>query len=127
MAETNKYDLLIVGAGFAGSTAALTAAKSGLSVALFDHSQFAGTKIVLGNLFISTAAANLIDDFENCAPLERYVKQQAYCVMSKESSLSLEFDSENYNPYPHNNLWTINRTKFDPWYARLSTLYGAKL
>ena len=45
MFETDKYDLIIVGAGPAGATAALYAHRAGLRVCLVDKARFPRDKI----------------------------------------------------------------------------------
>lgn len=127
MPEKSKYDVVIAGAGFAGSTAALVAARAGLSVALLESSQFMGSKIVLGSLMISTVIKRLIPDLEEKAPLERFIRTRRYSCLTADSALSLDLENEKYNQPPHNNLWTISRKKFDPWYALQSVEEGAVL
>ena len=127
MSEDKIYDVLVVGAGFAGSTAALVAARKGLKVALLDRSEFMGSKIVMGSLIRTTILKELIPDFESKAPLERFIRAQRFICLTEDSSLSMEYDDQKYYEPPHNNLWSIKRGKFDPWYAQQAGDAGAEL
>lgn len=48
--ETRRFDLIVIGAGPAGASAAITAAKSGLHVALVDRTRFPRDKLCGGGL-----------------------------------------------------------------------------
>lgn len=45
---THRFDLLVLGSGPAGSAAAITAARAGLSVALIDKAAFPRDKLCVG-------------------------------------------------------------------------------
>ena len=127
MEQEKNYDVLVVGGGFAGTTAAIVAARAGLKVAVFDFTEFMGSKIVLGNLITSSTVQKLIPDFEKSAPLERFIKSHKYICLSEDSSLSVEYEDEKFYTSPYNHLWAINRKKFDPWYLKQAEEAGATI
>ena len=50
MADDEKFDAVVVGAGPAGTAAAITMAKAGLQVALLERGAKPGSKNVMGGI-----------------------------------------------------------------------------
>lgn len=59
----DSFDVLVIGAGPAGSAAAATVARAGLSVALIDKAQFPRNKLC-GGLFTGRSAAHMAEIFD---------------------------------------------------------------
>ena len=69
-----KFDVVIAGAGPAGSTAALALARAGLKVAIFERGEQPGAKNMFGGvLYYTDVLRQLLPDFWEQAPIERYV------------------------------------------------------
>ncbi|MCE1245693.1 MAG: FAD-dependent oxidoreductase [Firmicutes bacterium] len=126
MSQEDRFDILVVGAGYAGSTAALITARSGLKVGLIERGEFLGSKIVMGNLLYSGVLRQIIPDLEENAPLERFIRRRRFCCLNGESAASFEFESQKYNESPHNDLWSVRRDRFDPWLASQVEAAGGK-
>lgn len=121
------FDAIVVGAGPAGSSAALTMAKSGLDVALLERGEFPGEKNMFGGvLHRLTALEDVFPDFWNQAPLERHIVKKALTFMTGESSFNVNFDTEASDRPPYNG-YTISRPKFDRWLAEEAVKAGATL
>ena len=56
--STEKFDVVIVGAGPAGSTAALALAQAGLKVAVFERGEKPGQKNMFGGILHYSEALN---------------------------------------------------------------------
>ncbi len=126
MDRENMFDVLVIGAGYAGCTAALITAKSGLHVGLVERGVFLGSKIVMGNLLNSYILRQIIPDLEEEAPLERFIRRRRYCCLNSESAASFEFESQKLNESPHNDLWSVRRDRLDPWLARQVEAAGGR-
>lgn len=69
--EKISFDLIVVGAGLAGSTAAAIAARNGLKVALIERGQNPGGKNFFGGAVYTNALEEIYPDFwDRKPPLE---------------------------------------------------------
>ena len=124
---TEKFDAAIVGAGPAGTTAALALAQAGLSVAFFERGEQPGSKNMFGGVLYYTEALNkLIPDFWKQAPIERYVTKHVVTFVTPGSSFSIAFTDREFGQPPYNGV-TLLRSKFDRWYAQKAQEAGAFL
>jgi electron transfer flavoprotein-quinone oxidoreductase len=120
-----KYDLIVVGAGPAGTTAALEAARAGLKCVLFDRAEEPGQKNMFGGVFHYSEALNdLIPEYWTQAPVERYVTKYLTTMVSPEASISFTFQDQRFAQEPFNG-FTLLRSKFDRWYVEKAREAGA--
>ena len=98
------YDLVVIGSGPAGSAAALTAAKAGLSVALLDKSPFPRDKLCGGG--VTGRSVRYLHDIFDIAPSDAMFLQSTH--------VRLAFDgraiSQQHTPTP---LYMTMRSAFD--------------
>ncbi len=124
----DKFDVIVVGAGPAGTSAAITAAKAGLHVALLERGEYAGAKNVQGAILYTKNLADIIPDFwkdPNC-PMERYITQQNVMITGDDSAVRGGFVSDKWTKEPHN-CYSIIRVNFDKWYAKKAEEAGAEI
>ena len=125
--STEKFDVVIVGAGPAGSTAALALAQAGSKVALFERGEEPGQKNMFGGILHYSESLNeLIPDFWTHAPVERYITRYTTTFLTSNSSLSSSFADNEFAQPPYNG-FTLLRAKFDRWYAQQAQEAGAFL
>jgi electron transfer flavoprotein-quinone oxidoreductase len=121
------FDAIVVGAGPAGSSAALTMSRAGLDVALLERGAFPGEKNMFGGvLHRLTALEDVFPDFWDQAPWERHIVKKNLTFMTKGSSFSVSFDNEAADTPPYNG-YTVYRPKFDNWLAQEAVKAGATL
>ena len=88
---TLRYDVAVLGAGAAGLMAAIEAGKRGLRVALIDHAERAGKKILISGggrcnfTNLHTTPANFISENQHFAKsaLTRYLPQEFIALVEK--------------------------------------------
>ena len=123
MAE--KFDVIIVGAGPGGCSAAYSLAKMGCNVLMVERGKYPGAKNVMGGRMYAFALNRLIPDFWKEAPVERKVTREKLTLLSNKSSVTLDFQDEELLDPP--NSFTILRAKFDQWFANKAVDAGATL
>ncbi len=128
MAEEEKFDAIIVGAGVAGSACAYTLAKAGKSVLLIERGADAGSKNLTGGR-IYTYSLELLEPGLTAAAeeaLERCVTREQIVMLQNDSALTVEyFDKKFAGVVPQS--YTVLRAQFDAWFAARAEAEGAIL
>ncbi len=119
-----EFDAIVVGAGPAGSACAYKLANAGLQVLVIDRGKFVGAKNMWGGAFYGGDLLNLLPNFCEEAPFERYVTRQKISFLTEEDCLSVDFASPKFKePAPHG--FVMLRSKFDRWFADKAQEAGA--
>ncbi|MDE1975874.1 MAG: FAD-dependent monooxygenase [Elusimicrobia bacterium] len=124
----DAYDAIVVGAGPAGTSAAIVMAKAGLKVALLERGEYPGAKNVQGAVLYSRMLHEIVPEFwkEPDAPVERPVVEQKTCITTEDSWITVGYKSLKFlEGVP--NCFTIIRVKFDRWYAQKAEAAGAEV
>jgi electron transfer flavoprotein-quinone oxidoreductase len=121
-----KFDVVVVGAGPAGSAAALTSARAGLRVLLLERGPFPGAKNMYGGVIYGRILDSLLPDWWTEVPVQRWVTRRSTMVMTGTQALTIEFRGEDWDRPPYNGA-TAYRADFDSWLASKATEAGATL
>jgi electron transfer flavoprotein-quinone oxidoreductase len=121
-----KFDVIVVGAGPAGTSCALVCAQKGLNVLLIERGEYPGSKNVMGGVLYRKQMEELIPEFWKEAPLERPVIEQRFWMMDKESVVQFGYKGLEWGVEPYNN-FTVLRAQFDQWFAKKAVEAGALL
>lgn len=124
--EDEKFDAIVVGAGPAGAAAALTMAKAGLSVVVFERGQQPGAKNMMGGVMFREATEAVFGPFWEGGIVERPVVEQRLWLLGKNSVVTAGFRSEEFGRPPFN-AFTVLRARTDPYFAKLAEDAGAYL
>jgi electron transfer flavoprotein-quinone oxidoreductase len=121
-----KFDVIVVGAGPAGTSCALVCARNGLNVLLVERGEYPGSKNVMGGVLYRKQMEELIPEFWKEAPLERPVIEQRFWMMDTESVVQFGYKGLEWGVEPYNN-FTVLRAQFDQWFAKKAVEAGALL
>lgn len=117
----DHFEVIVVGAGPAGNSAALTLAKAGLDVLQLERAEYPGAKTGQGSLLWAPALEQLVPDFRTQAPLERYIVER-YVWTLDEAAHSGTRDWTSRSSATSDR-YTVLRAPFDAWFS--SALKGA--
>ncbi|MDO9068882.1 MAG: FAD-dependent monooxygenase [Deltaproteobacteria bacterium] len=124
---SKSYQAIVVGAGPAGSSAALIMARAGLDVALVERGTFPGEKNMFGGvLHRLPSLEEIIPDFWNKAALGRHIIKKGVTFMTGDSSFSTVIEAGSFDKPPFNG-YSIFRPRFDNWLAQEAVKAGATL
>ena len=121
-----KFDAIVVGAGPAGSTAALKLAQADMTVLLVDRGAQPGSKNVSGGLIYSRIMQQVYPEFWETAPVERAIVGHEIVMLSGGSATGLSYRNAEGAEPPYN-AFSVLRAKFDPWLAAQAEAAGAML
>lgn len=121
----DNFDVIVVGAGPAGSAAALVCARAGLSTVLLERGEFPGAKNIFGGVLYTTVLSELIPGFWENAPLERPIGSRRFSILSENGELAVGFRDVRFGQAPFNHSFTVLRAKFDRWFAGKAEEAGA--
>jgi len=124
--EKVKVDVIVVGGGPAGLTAAYVMAQKELEVVVVERGEYAGSKNVSGLLY-GSVINELIPEFYENAPIERPVTKRSITYLGDDVHASITFGSQEWTRPPYNNTFVVYRAQFDKWFAEEVEEAGATI
>lgn len=116
-------DVIIVGGGLAGCSAAIVLANAGLSVIVIERGDYCGAKNMTGGRLYGHSLEKIIPNFKEEAPIERIIKHEKVSLMTADGSLDIGYGSAKLSSEPGNASYTVLRAKFvSGWLRRLKML-----
>lgn len=119
------FDVIVVGAGCAGSVAAYVAASAGKSVLMVERGNYAGAKNMTGGRIYSHSLKEVFSDFEQEAPLERKITHERIALMDHESAMTIDFTSPELAREGADS-YSVLRGPFDQWLAEKAEEAGVE-
>lgn len=110
--ERSKFniDAIVVGAGPAGISAALTLKRGGKNVVVIERSDKAGTKNMFGGAVYLNSIKSILPESFNKAPYERFIVNHTYSFLNDSGSVDIKSSA-----LADNSTATVMRPKFDAW------------
>jgi electron transfer flavoprotein-quinone oxidoreductase len=123
--SSERFEVVIVGAGLSGTAAAITLARAGVEVLVIERGDFPGAKNLFGGILYSGVLAEILPEFWKEAPVERHIVNRRWVTLNEESQVALDLKSARFDVPPYNNTFTALRSKFDRWFAEQAEAEGA--
>ncbi len=112
-------DVIVVGAGPCGVSAALEVARGGKKVVLIDRAKYAGSKNMYGGAIYKTALQEIFqEDFETL-PYERIINSHSWAFLTDTGSCSITFQDET-----NSEAYAIKRFNLEKWMIEIAKKKG---
>jgi len=121
------FDVVVVGAGPAGSATACVLAASGANVLLLERGSAPGAKNVSGGLIYARPIAAVWPDFWTGAPVERAITTHRLVMLAGAKSTTVELRDDGASQPDLPDAYSVLRARFDPWLAKRAEDAGAAL
>ncbi|MDR5655951.1 FAD-dependent oxidoreductase [Halodesulfurarchaeum sp. HSR-GB] len=116
------FDVIVVGAGRAGTAAAYKLAEHGIDVALVERAKEAGMKNVTGGVLYGDVLSELVPEFPDQAPLGRHVVEHNVRILNEGTSIGISYRDPAILDEPN---YTIQVGRFDQWFVKKAEEKGA--
>ena len=121
-----KFEVIVVGAGLAGLSAAYALAREGVEVVVIERGDYPGAKNVTGGRLYTRPLQNYLPELWREAPFERAVTNEIVTLISSGKSLTLRFRSDEFAQPPAHS-YTVLRGTLDRWLSKKAEEKGAML
>lgn len=121
-----KFEVIIVGGGLSGLSAAWTLAKSGVEVVLLERGDYPGAKNVTGGRLYTRPILEYFPGLLEKAPLERPIVREGATLMAGERHITFHYGDLEYSRDPRPS-FSILRSRFDRWFAEEAENAGAMI
>jgi len=121
-----KFEVIIVGAGLAGLSAAYALAEEGIEAVVIERGDYPGAKNVTGGRLYTRPLQNYLPDLWKEAPFERPVTNEIVTLVASGKSVTLRFRSDEFASAPAHS-FTVLRGTLDRWLAKKAEEKGVML
>ena len=110
MNSVNKADVIVVGAGPAGISAAIAVARGGKKVLLIERAQYAGSKNMYGGAVYTTALKEVFKDDFKTIPYERIINSHTWAFLTDTGSFEMTYKNDDSSAS-----YAIKRFNLEKW------------
>lgn len=119
------FDAIVVGAGVAGTVAALVLAQQGARVLLIERGDTAGAKNVTGGRLYAHSLERILPGFAQRAPIERVISRERLSFLTTTRATTVEYQNGEVAK-PTEASYSVLRAKFDAWLMQEAENAGAQ-
>ncbi|MCI4372131.1 MAG: FAD-dependent oxidoreductase [Thermoplasmata archaeon] len=120
----NDFDVIVVGAGMAGSAAAIRLAQGGANVLLLERGAAPGVKNLSGGILWGHDLDRILPGWWHEMPVERHIVRKRFGFLTSDSAVSFDFDDATWRKEPYV-AHSVLRAKTDAWLAQKAEEAGA--
>ena len=119
----DKFDVIVVGAGPAGSACAYTLAKAGKNVLLLERGNSPGSKNVSGGRLYTYALELLEPGMYKRAPLQRKIVREQIMMLGDKSAMTIDYGDHSGEDGAQS--YSVVRASLDEWFSGEVEAQGA--
>jgi electron transfer flavoprotein-quinone oxidoreductase len=123
---TDDFDVIVVGAGMAGCSAAIRLAQRGMNTLLLERGAEAGAKNLSGGILWGHDLDAILPRWWEEMPVERRIVRKRFGVLTPERAASFVFSDPAWAKPPYV-AHAVLRARTDAWLARKAEEAGATL
>ncbi|BDR93373.1 FAD-dependent oxidoreductase [Vulcanisaeta souniana] len=116
-----RFDVIVVGGGPAGLTAAQQLASKGFKVLVIERGKKPGSKNVYGGRIYAHVLDKLYPEYVKEAPVERWVRRERITMMTEDTWTTVDFETMNIE----HKSFTAYLTNFVEWLDKKAESAGA--
>jgi electron transfer flavoprotein-quinone oxidoreductase len=121
-----SFDVVVVGAGPAGSAAALVLARAGRNVAVLERGPFPGSKNMYGGVVYGRVLDSLVPEWWEEVPKQRWITRRLTMTIDGDRAMTVDYRTGAWGRPPYNGCTTL-RPDFDSWLAGKAEAAGATI
>jgi electron transfer flavoprotein-quinone oxidoreductase len=120
----DDFDAIVVGAGMAGSAAAIRLAQGGANVLLLERGAEPGSKNLSGGVLWGHDLDRILPNWWREMPVERHLVRKRFGFLTPESAVSFDFEDAGWRKEPYV-AHTVLRARTDAWLVKQAESAGA--